>query len=64
MAGNGWWDFCAGRILVALPLSPPGSDWKSLTLTATFIVVMFSIIVQSLTIAPLAKCLRRAPDPL
>ena len=61
MTGNGWRDFSAGRILVALALSLPGSDWKPLTLTATFIVVMFSIIVQGLTIAPLAKCLRQAP---
>ena len=58
------WGELKGGISVALALSLPDSDWKPLILTATFIVVLFSIIVQGLTIAPLVKSLRRDPDPL
>lgn len=55
------WGGLKGGISVALALSLPDSEWKPLILTATFIVVVFSIIVQGLTIAPLAKSLRREP---
>ncbi|MBL3571400.1 sodium:proton antiporter [Rhodovulum sulfidophilum] len=58
------WGGLKGGISVALALSLPESDWKPLILTATFIVVVFSIIVQGLTIAPLARRLRMDPDPL
>jgi CPA1 family monovalent cation:H+ antiporter len=55
------WGGLKGGISVALALSLPDNEWKPLILTATFIVVVFSIIVQGLTIAPLARFLRREP---
>lgn len=58
------WGGLKGGISVALALSLPESEWKPLILTATYMVVLFSIIVQGLTIAPLAKRLGRAPEML
>ncbi|WP_321363122.1 sodium:proton antiporter [uncultured Celeribacter sp.] len=55
------WGGLKGGISVALALSLPDSEWKPLILTATYIVVVFSIIVQGLTVAPLAK--RVGPEP-
>jgi len=49
------WGGLKGGISVALALSIPENEWKPLILTITYIVVLFSIIVQGLTIAPLAK---------
>ncbi len=56
------WGGIKGGISVALALSLPDSEWKPLILTATYVVVVFSIIVQGLTIAPLARRLGREPD--
>ncbi|SFI67350.1 cation:proton antiporter [Celeribacter neptunius] len=55
------WGGLKGGISVALALSLPESEWKPLILTATYFVVVFSIIVQGLTVAPLAKRLGREP---
>ena len=49
------WGGLKGGISVALALSLPDSEWKPLILTVTYIVVLFSIIVQGLTVAPLAR---------
>jgi CPA1 family monovalent cation:H+ antiporter len=49
------WGGLKGGISVALALSLPDSEWKPLILTVTYIVVLFSIIVQGLTVASLAK---------
>lgn len=56
------WGGLKGGISVALALSLPDSEWKPLILTATYVVVIFSIIVQGLTVAPLANKVGREPD--
>lgn len=58
------WGGLKGGISVALALTLPDSEWKPVILAATYMVVVFSIIVQGLTIAPLANRLGRSPDLL
>ncbi len=43
------WGGLRGGISVALVLSLPASPWQPLLLTATYVVVIFSIVVQGLT---------------
>lgn len=56
------WGGLKGGISVALALSLPDNEWKPLILTATYIVVIFSIIVQGLTITRLAERVGRTPE--
>ncbi len=56
------WGGLKGGISVALALSLPDSEWKPLILSCTYIVVLFSIIVQGLTVAPLASRVGREPE--
>lgn len=49
------WGGVRGGISVALALSLPENEYKPLILTATYGVVVFSIIVQGLTIKPLVE---------
>jgi len=56
------WGGLKGGISVALVLSLPDGEWKPLLLASTYIVVIFSIIVQGLTVAPLAGRLGREPE--
>lgn len=58
------WGGIKGGISVALALSLPDSEYKPVILVATYGVVVFSIIVQGLTIAPLSRKLGRNPDLL
>lgn len=53
------WGGIKGGISIALALSLPASDYKELILGATYIVVVFSILVQGLTMGPLARRLAR-----
>ena len=56
------WGGLKGGISVALALSLPESEWKSLILTVTYVIVVFSIIVQGLTVGKLANRVGREPD--
>lgn len=56
------WGGLKGGISVALALSLPDNEWKPLILTCTYIVVIFSIMVQGLTVAKLANRVGREPD--
>ncbi|MFG6082879.1 cation:proton antiporter [Paracoccus litorisediminis] len=51
------WGGVKGGISVALALSLPESEWKPLILAATYGVVIFSVLVQGLTVGRLAKVL-------
>lgn len=55
------WGGLKGGISVALALSLPDSEWKPVILTATYVVVVFSIIVQGLTVGKLAARVGREP---
>ncbi len=56
------WGGLKGGISVALVLSLPDSAWTPLLLAAAYMVVVFSIVVQGLTVAPLARHVGREPD--
>ena len=57
------WGGVRGGISVALALAIPVSGVREPILVATYAVVVFSIIVQGLTITPLAKRFAQAEAP-
>jgi Na+:H+ antiporter len=56
------WGGLRGGISVALALSLPASEYKNALLTATYPVVVFSILVQGLTIERLVRSLLGSPN--
>ncbi len=49
------WAGLRGGISVALALSLPDGEMRNLLLTVTYVVVVFSIVVQGLTLGPLVR---------
>lgn len=49
------WGGIRGGVSIALVLSMPESEYKNLLLEVTYIVVLFSIVVQGLTVGKLAN---------
>jgi CPA1 family monovalent cation:H+ antiporter len=49
------WGGIRGGVSIALVLSLPAGEYKNLLLEVTYIVVLFSIVVQGLTVARVAK---------
>ena len=56
------WAGLRGGISIALALSLPPSTERGLILSATYIVVIFSVLVQGLTIGRLIQALSRPPS--
>ncbi len=52
------WGGLRGAISLALALSLPASPYRDTILAVTFVLVVFSVVVQELTLAPLAARLR------
>jgi CPA1 family monovalent cation:H+ antiporter len=49
------WGGIRGGVSIALVLSMPEGEYKNLLLEVTYIVVLFSIVVQGLTVGKLAN---------
>ena len=56
------WGGLKGGISVALALALPKNEWKPLILAATYLVVVFSIVVRGLTVKRLAQRVTREPE--
>ena len=54
------WGALRGALSVAMALSLPESPWKDTILTVTYGIVVFSIVVQGLTLERVARAVLRA----
>jgi CPA1 family monovalent cation:H+ antiporter len=57
------WGGLRGGICIAMALALPASPFREVVLVATYLVVMVSVLVQGLTIGPLARRLLPATSP-
>ncbi len=58
------WGGLRGGICIAMALSLPATPIRDVVLVATYVVVMFSVIVQGVTIEPLIKRTLPAAEPV
>ncbi len=58
------WGGLRGGISVALALSLPKSEFRDVMVSSTYIIVVFSIVVQGMTIGKLAKRLQKKSMPM
>ena len=54
------WGGLRGGLSVAMALSLPATPWKDMILTVTYGIVVFSIVVQGLTLEPIARAALRS----
>jgi CPA1 family monovalent cation:H+ antiporter len=54
------WGGLRGGLSVAMALSLPATPWKDLILTVTYGIVVFAIVVQGLTLEPIARAALRS----
>ena len=54
------WGGLRGGLSVAMALSLPATPWKEMILTVTYGIVVFSIVVQGLTLEPIARAALRS----
>ncbi len=57
------WGGIRGGVSIALVLSMPNGEWKDLLLEITYIVVLFSIVVQGLTVGKVAQRFLKEEKP-
>ena len=58
------WGGLRGGLAVAMALSIPRISWRDAIVTITYVIVVFSILVQGLTVGRLVRCVPVAvPDP-
>ena len=57
------WGGIRGGVSIALVMSLPNGEWKELLLEITYIVVLFSIVVQGLTVGTVAKKFLKDEQP-
>jgi monovalent cation:H+ antiporter, CPA1 family len=56
------WGGIRGGVSIALVLSMPNGEWKELLLEITYVVVLFSIVVQGLTVGKVANKFLKKDD--